>query len=159
MKRSILMLITGIAIGALTVWNLPGKDLKANAAHGNDKFSMVTVQTVPGETDAVFVLDHLTGILRGGYMNNSGVFTHQYTYNVAADFQINPATPEPKYVIVSGDVNLRASGTAQPARGILYVGELTSGAVVAYAFTNPANSRSQPIISRQAFFQFRESAN
>ena len=158
MKRSISMLCAGIAIGALAVWSLPGKDLQANSAHGNDKFSMVTVQTNPNETDAVFVLDHLTGVLRGGYMNNSGAFSHQYTYNVAADFQINPATPEPKYVIVSGDVNLRASGTAQPARGMLYVGELTSGAVVAYAFTMPTN-RSQPIVTRMGFFQFRESAN
>jgi hypothetical protein len=158
MKRSVILLVLGAVIGGGVVWTLPKDDLKAATATGNDKFSMVTVQTSPGETEAVFVLDHLTGVMRGGFMGNNGTFTHQYTYSVAADFRVNPATPEPKYVIVSGEVNLRASGQAQPARGMLYVGELTSGAVIAYAFTMPSN-RTPPVISKQSFFQFRESAN
>ncbi len=121
------------------------KPLKASVAMGNDKFSMVTVPVAPGEPEAVFVLNHLTGILRGAAFNNStNSFSHNFIYNVAADFQTAAGTPEPKYAIVSSSANLRSSGGVQPANGVIYVGELSSGAVIAYGFQMP-RGRATPV--------------
>jgi hypothetical protein len=50
----------------------PVQHAQAQVANGNDKFSMVTVPISAGnENYAVFVLNHLTGVLRGAALNNS----------------------------------------------------------------------------------------
>ena len=91
----IVMLVTGFVLGAAVMVMQPQQPLKAAAAGGNDKFSMATVPiTNVGDGEAVFVLDHLTGILRGGVVSNqTGGFAFTYARNVAAYFQVNPATP------------------------------------------------------------------
>lgn len=151
----------GAMVGAATLAILPSNELKAVSANSNDKFSMATVSVTTGfeDTEAVFILDHLTGLMRGGIMNNSGQFSYTYFYNVASDFQINPATPEPRYSIVAGRASLRGAGGNQPANGVLYVAELTSGRVLAYGFPVPrGRGSSSPIpMLRLDGFGFRES--
>lgn len=142
MKKNIVSVVGGLIAGAVVAAAVfqfsPQQPLKASVALGNDKFSMVTVPVAPGEPEAVFVLNHLTGILRGAAFNNStNTFTHHFIYNVAADFQTAAGTPEPKYAIVSSAASLRSSGGIQPANGVIYVGELSSGAVIAYGFQMP----------------------
>ena len=155
-------LLIGMAIGASIMWNWPQKQLTAATANGNDMFSMVTVPTGGGpETEAVFVLDHLTGILRGGFLNNqTGIFSHQYVYNVAADFQVNAGSrnAKTKYAIVSGRANIGAAGRNQPAHGVVYVAEKNSGSVIAYGFGMPRGRGSAaPLpVQRLAYFNFRE---
>ncbi|MEQ9411007.1 MAG: hypothetical protein RIK87_25070 [Fuerstiella sp.] len=157
--QPVVTLALGVVLGAALMTLKPQQPLKASSAHGNDKFSMCTVPVTIGESDAVFVLDHLTGVLRGGFLNvQTGGFSHTFLRNVALDFQVNPATPEPKYAIVSGPANLRTSGGNQPANGVLYIGELTSGAVIAYGFAQP-RGRGVPApleVVRLDAFTFRE---
>ncbi len=160
-RQPVQMLAIGCLLGAGFMFFTQQQPLKATAAHGNDKFSMSTVPiSTLGETDAVFVLDHLTGVLRGGYLNNSTAkFTHGYLRNVALDFQVNPATPEPKYAIVAGPAQMRASGGNQPANGVIYIGELTSGKVIAYGFVQPrGRGAAVPLeVAPLDAFSFRES--
>ena len=150
----------GTIVGAATLALLPSNELKAVSANSNDKFSMATVSVTTGfeDTEAVFILDHLTGLMRGGALNQSGQFSFTYAYNFAADFQINPATPEPKYSIVAGRASLRGAGNNQPSNGVLYVAELTSGKVLAYGFPAPrGRGAASPIpMVRLDGFAFRE---
>jgi hypothetical protein len=139
----------------------PVQHAQAQVANGNDKFSMVTVPISAGnENYAVFVLNHLTGVLRGAALNNStGTFTHHYIHNAAADFQAATATPDPKYAIVSSFATFQSSGgPGQPANGVLYIGELSSGAVIAYGFQLPrgrVGGAPMPL-TKLDFFRFSE---
>ena len=160
LRHPLVMLTLGAVLGAGVISMKSPEPLKAGNAHGNDKFSMCTVPVSSRESEAVFVLDHLTGVLRGGWYNGqSRAFTHGYLRNVATDFQVNPATPEPKYAIVSGLANIQASGGAQAANGIVYVAELTSGQIIAYGFAMPrGRGAAQPLeLIRLGNFPFRES--
>lgn len=154
--------VLGGMVGAAALALMPDNELQAVSANSNDKFSMATVPVTTGfeDTEAIFVLDHLTGLLRGGVLNPTGQFAFTYFYNVAGDFQINPATPDPKYSIVAGRAALRTTGGNQPANGVVYVAELTSGNVIAYGFQIPRGRGSAvPIpMFRIDGFGFREAA-
>ncbi len=158
-----LFLALGIALGASVMLLKPHEPVKASSANSNDKFSMTTVpvSTTLFDTEAVFVLDHLTGVLSGSVLNaQAGGFTHIYRHSVAADFQVNPATPEPKYSLVGAPATLRAAGGTQPANGVIYVAELTSGGVIAYGFAVPrgrGGAAALPLV-RVGGFAFREAA-
>jgi len=103
------------------------------------------------------VLDHLTGIVRGGVLNSqTGSFTHTYTHNVAADFKVNPATPNPKYAIIGAPAVVKSGAGGTPANGVLYVAELTSGAVIAYGFMTPRGRGATMPLVRLDGFAFRE---
>lgn len=153
-----LTLLFGIAVGATAVWLLPQQPLTAGTANSADMFSMVTVP-VEGiaDTEAVFVLDHLTGIIRGGRLNNrTSKFTHQYVHSVADDFKLQ-GQKNPEYTIVSGSAQLAGQGP-QPALGLLYIGEKSTGAVIAYGFEMPqgrGSNQPQPLYKLDGFF-FRE---
>ena len=152
-------LVFGIAVGAFAVRLLPQQPVTGATANSADKFSMVTVP-VEGmaDTEAVFILDHLTGILRGGRLNNqTGTFTHQYVHDVAADFQSNLGQTTPEYCIVSGATQLNGQGN-QPARGALYIAEKNSGVVAAYSFTLPRGRGASGLLPliRIDNFSFRE---
>ncbi len=159
--RSAMMFAAGAFVMGAAAYLWPQPDIKAAMASGNDKFTMVTVPLVEtGELEAVFVLNHLTGVLSGSAINiQTGKFGYMFLHNVAADFQASPKTPEPKYAIVSGPVNLQGTGGGQPAFGVIYVGELSSGGVIAYAFQRP-NTRNVgsvlPLIKLD-YFKFSES--
>ncbi|MEZ6123397.1 MAG: hypothetical protein R3C49_09515 [Planctomycetaceae bacterium] len=151
----------GLIIGAGAMSLLPQKPVHASSANSNDKFSMATVPVSGNsyDTEAVFVLDHLTGVLRGGILNTqTGDFGYTFLHSVAADFQVNPATPEPKYSIVGGPATVRGGGNVQPANGVVYVAELTSGLVICYGFPLPrGRGQLEPLpLVRMAAFNFRE---
>ena len=160
-SRLVLIFAGGLILGALMIQLRPQPELKAAVANGNDKFTMCTVPVAPGETEAVFVLNHLTGVLVGAALNNTtGRFSHHYLRTVAADFQTAGGNGEPRYAIVSSSSNLRAAGASQPANGVLYIGELTSGAVIAYGFQMPRGQGTVgPIeVLKIDFFRFSEAA-
>lgn len=130
-KHPVLILALGVVLGAGAMFFTPQTPVKAVSAHGNDKFSMCTVPAYGRQNESVFILDHLTGTLKAAQINfpnsnaSQGVFQETPPRQISADFQLNAATPEPKYAIVSGNI------TNQPG-GVVYVGELSSGQVVAY---------------------------
>ncbi|MFO0977454.1 MAG: hypothetical protein U0996_13720 [Planctomycetaceae bacterium] len=164
MKKSILrsgaLFLAGAFAMAAVYTVVPQRTAQAPVANGNDKFSMVTVPILETfNQEAVFVLNNLTGDLVGSVINEqTGKFSHRYFHKVAADFNTGN-TPEPKYAIVTGPVNLRGSGGVQPAYGVIYVAELSSGAVIAYAFNRPTNRNagSTMELAKLDFFQFAES--
>ena len=165
MKNQILRSSILFAAGALVMgagaYFWPQSEMKAAVANGNDKFTMVTVPLEEvGQIEAVFVLNHLTGVLTGSSINvQTGKFGYSYLHNVAADFQTAAKTPEPKYAIVSGPANLRSSGGVQPAVGIIYIGELSSGGVIAYGFPRPnaRNAGTVMALVKLDYFKFSES--
>ena len=139
---------------------LPPKSAQAPVALGNDKFSMVTVPaTELGDPEAVFVLNHLTGVLTGAFFSSqTQAYTQRYVHNVAADFNTG-SNPEPKYAIVSCYVpQLRASGGVQPASGLIHVAELSSGLVITYGYARPSgkNVGTTMALAKLAYFQFAE---
>jgi len=162
-RQSTIAFVTGVLLTAAAgyLFVTPVQQAQGQVANSNDKFSMVTVPISAGnENYAVFVLNHLTGVLRGAALNNAtGTFTHHYIHNAAADFQAASATPDPKYAIVSSFATFQNSGGgAQPANGVIYIGELSSGAVIAYGFQLPRGRVSQgPMpMTKLDFFRFSE---
>jgi hypothetical protein len=148
--------VLGLVVGAGAIWCLPQQRLSAGTASGTDKFSMVTVPvTGIADTEAVFVLDHATGIMRGGQLNNTtGVFSHQFVHNVGADFEVPAGEQIPSYVVVSGSAQTRGQG----AQGAIYIAEKNSGVVAAYGFLQPRGrgSLSPAQMVRLSAFNFRE---
>lgn len=160
-RRSMIFFLAGAIFGGSVLYFRPQANVKASVANGNDKFTMVTVPISVGETEAVFVLNHLTGVLRGAVLNpNTGTFTNHYLRNVAADFETAASTPDPKYAIVSAPAFLRSAGPAQPANGVIYIGELSSGAVICYSFALPRgrNVTGMMELGKLDFFKFAEGA-
>ncbi len=159
--RALAIFLFGVIAGGTAIYFQPQQSVKASVANGNDKFTMVTVPVSIGETEAVFVLNHLTGILSGAVLNPSTArFTHYYLHNVAADFETPGGSGEQKYAIVSAAAPLRTMNGLQPANGMIYIGELSSGRVIGYTFPMPRGPGSPtPIpLAKIAFFPFAESA-
>lgn len=163
MKKNILRSAMTFAAGAVAMaavfYMLPERTAQAPVVSENDKFSMITVPMVEtGQVEGVFVLNHLTGVLSGGVLNEqTATFTHKYMHNVAADFK--SVAKSPKYAIVTGPVALPGSGNAAPAFGVIYIAELSSGATIAYALPRPSNQNAGEFLPLRKldFFQFAES--
>ena len=143
--------VAGVAIS--TLW--PHEHAGASVADRNDKFAMVTAQfDVTDFVEGVFVLDFLTGQLRGSILNpGAAKFSTLYARNIAADFAVNPDEPG-TYAIVSGRTNVTFRGMPSPAASCIYVAELNSGKVICYAF--PQVGRGAATLQPMDFFQFRE---
>lgn len=157
--RSAMTFIAGALTMAAVAYFMPPQAAKAPVASGNDKFTMMTVMLQEaGNIEGVFVLNHLTGLMVGGVLNEqTGKFAYRYVHNVAADFQTG--AKDPKYAIVTGGANLRASGGVAPAVGVIYVAELSSGAVIAYGMPRPTNRNAGTTMElvKLDFFQFADS--
>ena len=85
--------------------------------------------------EAVYFLDFVTGELSAAVVSKqNGRFNAYYTHNVFADLGVNPAKP-PRFLLTTGTVDMRRSGgkTNALSRSLVYVAELQSGKVAAYA--------------------------
>ncbi len=159
-----LWLMAGVAVGLAVSWFWPTEPMQASVGDRDDKFAMLTVPVkdiqfggVRDHLEGVFVLDFLTGQLKGAVLGKTGKFTHYYFRNIAADFQVDPAST-PHYAIVTGTAQLPSQGKFTMASGVLYIGELTSGKVAAYGFVyNDTNRAVGPIpLAPMHTFSFRE---
>ncbi len=133
-------LLAGLLFGGL----LPDTPLHAVATDRIDTFAMAT-GPVSDDVEAVFFLDFLTGDLRAVVLGRQGNgFTAFYQYNnVFNDLGIVPGK-NPRFLMVTGVADLRRGGGAmQPSRAIVYVAEVTSGKVGAYAIPWSAQSYAQ----------------
>ena len=157
----------GLVAGLGLAWVWPHEPVAATATDRDARFAMTTIPvkdvTISGfrdNLDGVFVLDFLTGRLTGAVLNNKvGRFSHAYFRNVAADFNVDPNAGNPAYAIVAGNTGLVSTRGVTFANGTIYIGEMNSGFVHAYAFPYVETNRPVPPVELQRIdsFQFRES--
>jgi hypothetical protein len=123
----------GVVVGLVAAGVWPQTPLHATATDRVDSFAMATGQ-VDEDIEAVYFLDFLTGELNAVAIGKqSGHFTGYFKANVAADMGIDMAKT-PRYMMVTGTVDLRRAGTRmQYSRAVIYIAEVTSGKVAAYA--------------------------
>ena len=159
-----LWLIVGLiaGIGLAYVW--PRERAFASTSDRDNQFAMATCPVSGGvglasdQLEGIFVLDFLTGSLKGGALHRqTGKFTAFYFRDLAKDFKVNPQA-DPHYAFVTGAAQLNGSGGVTFASGVVYVGELTSGQIRAYAFPWRESNTVLPPIQLLPIdgFQFRE---
>ena len=148
------LLACGLMLGLGISFYWPHEPLKADST-SLDKFSLCTAPTIANNSDAVFVLDSITGRLVGAAHNmQTGTFTQVWTRSVASDFGV---VENAKYVMASGFLRTLGSANGQPATSGIYVAELTSGKVGLYGFLmNNRNQASAGELVPIANFSFRD---
>jgi hypothetical protein len=129
-------LAIGIGLGAIAGLMLggawPQTPLHATATDRVDGFAMAS-GLVDENVEAVYFLDFLTGDLNAVVMGKqSGHFTGYFKANVAADLGIDSAK-NPRYMMVTGTVDLRRASRLQYSEAAIYVAESTTGKVAVYA--------------------------
>lgn len=125
-----------MGLGISTYW--PHEPLKADST-SLEKFSLCTAPAQVNQSDAVFVLDSVTGRLVGAAHNQqTGKFTQGWTRSVAADFGV---VENAQYLMTSGFLRTQGSANGTPGQSGIYVAELTSGKVALYGFM--LNNRNQ----------------
>jgi hypothetical protein len=126
-------LVSGILLGLAVAVYWPAEELHAHAVDRASKIALVSAETTPGNSDAVFIMDFVTGRLVGAAYNTQiGTFNQRYYRNVAADFK---ASGNAQYAIVPANVSIpQRGGGPTPALGGIYVAELTSGKVALYGY-------------------------
>jgi hypothetical protein len=111
---------------------------KANALHATSSFGRESLIMATGEVDsgleAIYLLDGLTGELHGGVINvNTRKFTIGYKYTqVLKDLDAGDIK-NPKFLMVTGELPLTQGRNQKMGRCALYIAELNSGWVAAYA--------------------------
>lgn len=122
---------------------------KAMNAHATATNSSDALIVATGEIDTavegIFTLDALTGELRGAVMNpTKAKFVAFYKYSgLAQDFE---TAKNPKFLMVTGLGELRSGygPGKRAAHCVVYVAEVTSGRVVAYAVPWDATQAGSP---------------
>lgn len=126
-------LAAGILFGLAVATYWPAERLEAHAVDRTNKIALVSAETTAGNSEAIFILDFVTGRLIGAAYNTQiGTFNQRYIRNVAADFKVRENA---QYSIVPATVSIpQRGGGATPALGGLYVAELTTGKVALYGY-------------------------
>ena len=150
----------GLSLGLIMGGLWPKTALHAMATDRVDTYAMATGM-VDEDVEAVYFLDFLTGELRALVLGKQmGGMSGIYSLNVAADLGIDPAK-NPRYMMVTGVVSLRRGGSRmQASRAVVYVAEVTSGKMGAYAIPwNPSLAAAGQTmflkLDRVAAYQFR----
>lgn len=145
----------GLAIAAY--W--PHEQVRAVSTDRDAQFAMATCQVgAIAAQEAIFVLDFLTGSLKGGVLSQNGTFSTFYYRDLPKDFGLDPKK-EAHYCIVTGLATLSTqSSNVPPAPSVVYIGELTTGKIVAYGFGYREGSRTATPVALTpiAQFPFRE---
>jgi hypothetical protein len=130
----------GLVAGLAIAYFWPHEPVYATTADRDTQFSMVTCPVgvsaagINDPMDCVFILDFLTGQLKGAAINRQiGKFRSFYFRDLAKDFEVD-GDADPHYCMVTGYSQVPNQQNVSMASGMLYIGELTSGKVAAYAF-------------------------
>ncbi|MSR56306.1 MAG: hypothetical protein EXS05_01360 [Planctomycetaceae bacterium] len=133
-------LVAGLVAGLGIAYFWPHEPAYATNADRDSSFAMVTVSVgtsaagINDPMEGVFILDFLTGQLKGAVLNRqTGKFASLYYRELAIDFDVDPEA-EPHYAMVTGFSQLASRQGSTYASGVVYIGELSSGKVLAYAF-------------------------
>jgi hypothetical protein len=150
--------LIGLVIGAV----LPQAPLHAVATDRQDNFAIATGMVDEG-IEAVYMLDFLTGDLRAAVLNpNTRTFSSTFQRNVATDLKVEQGK-NPRYLMVTGAVDLRGAGGGQFGNSALYIAELSTGNMGVFALPwnggalNRPMNQTQPIVLLQTA-QFRTAA-
>ena len=124
----------GILISAMILAYLSTPTLVAQTLHSDGKNVMLTVP-IDGVRDAVFFYDTLSHDLTGHVLNARGVFNVVYKINLDTFFKGPGGMPiaAPKFLFASGKVSLAPGRGVTWARGAIYVTEVTTGQMIAFA--------------------------
>jgi hypothetical protein len=132
-------MLVGLVIGSL----FPQSPIHATATDRQDTFAMATGLLDEG-VEAVYTLDFLTGELRGAVLNPSTrTFGALYQRNISEDLKVEPGK-NPKYVMVTGNVDLRSGGQFQFGDSVIYIAELGTGNLGVYAVPFNPSVLSRP---------------
>lgn len=123
----------GLIVGLMVAGYWPSTPMHAVATDRCQTFAMAT-GPVDEETEAVYFLDFLTGNLNAVVLGKQGNgFTAFYQYRVLGDLGVDPAK-NPRFMMATGMANQqRGRGTMRPSVAAVYVAEVTTGKVAAYA--------------------------
>jgi hypothetical protein len=127
-------IVASFIVGVLAAGYWPNVPIHAVATDRSDGFAMATGYC-DDQVEAVYFLDFLTGDLSAAVVSKqTGRFNAFYTYNVAGDLAVNPGRV-PRYLMTTGNADLRRGGGKQNSlsRSLVYIAELNSGKVGAYA--------------------------
>jgi hypothetical protein len=138
-KQSLVCLTAGLLIGTVCGGYLGGMlvnaPLHAVATDRQENFAIATVP-VDGSQEAVAVLDFLTGDLKATLFNTvrgpQPIVGMVYSKNVLTDLGVD-ATKNPKFVMVSGGLQVRPQGQSMFGASVIYVAEVNSGRIGVYA--------------------------
>ena len=123
-------LVVGLVVGSFC----PHAPLHATATDRVDNFAIATGAVDEG-VEAIYFLDFLTGDLRAAVLSKQRPpqFNSFFHRNIAADLEIDPGK-NPRFLMVTGLVNIRRGASRMsPSSAVVYVAEITSGQVAAYA--------------------------
>ena len=111
--------------------SVPGHVLHASSASSGEHFSMAT-GAIDEDAEGVFVLDHLTGVLKCAVLNHrTGKFSALFQRNVSPD--LGGLSKNAKYQMVTGLMNFqRGASIVRPGLSVVYVLDATSGRMMAY---------------------------
>lgn len=133
-------LACGLAAGLAIAYFWPHEPTFANTADRDTQFGMITIPVgtaaavAQDPMDGVFILDYLTGKLMGAVLSRQvGGFVSFYARDLAKDFDVQ-GDADPHYCMASGYAQMPNQGQMQMASGVLYIAELNSGKLAAYAF-------------------------
>ncbi len=135
----------GLAAGLLLAGFWPNTPLRAMATDRNETYAIATVP-LDENIEAVCFLDFLTGNLGAAAVSKqTGVFNAFWGCNVNSDLEVDPAK-NPRYLLVTGYADLRRGGSG-PSKGNIYVAEVISGKMAAYAipWSSPMHNQGTPI--------------
>ncbi len=130
----------GLVLGLAIAYFCPHEPAYATTGDRDTQFSMLTIPVgvsaagINDPMDAVFILDFLTGQLKGAALNRQvGKFASFYFRDLAKDFEVD-GNADPHYCMVSGYAQMPNQAGIAMASGMLYVGELSSGKMAGYSF-------------------------
>lgn len=149
-KRSLLWVSLGLLLGLATglalhiglesrpssagpVLPLEELKLKASASHGSDTFAMAT--GVIEDSEAVFMLDYLTGDLTCFVINpRTAKFGAMFRTNVWKELPVEKGKGKPSYVMCTGAWSYKGGSTGGAKFGdcVVYVADANTGDFAAY---------------------------
>ena len=126
-------LAAGIVAGAAIVAFWPQTPAKAVATDRYENFAMAT-GPLDNDVEALYFLDSLTGDLTAAVLSiQSGKFNSFYQYNILNDLGVD-ASSNAQFLMVTGVADIRRGrARLRPSAAVVYVAELTTGKVGAYA--------------------------
>ncbi|MEA1952549.1 MAG: hypothetical protein U9N87_14305 [Planctomycetota bacterium] len=133
-QNQFVWLAIGLFVGLVVGSFFPHAPLHATATDRFENFAIATGAVDDG-VEAIYFLDFLTGELRAAVLSKQHPvrFNSFYQRNIAADMGVDPSK-NPRYLMVTGLVNIRRGASRlSPSSAVVYVAEITSGQVAAYA--------------------------